>query len=288
MNEHQELISLIVKRLQDGDIELPVFDNIAVRLDREVRENKLDAALMCKILEEDPVLVSELLKVANSSYFSGLTTIANIREASVRLGLRQIAAIVFSVSQKKMYSASKGLFKKRLDDLWSHVSAVSLGCRWVAANTGHRPLADEAFVTGLLHDVGKLSILCIIEQLCDDNVSRFSNEAIDLALNELYCSHGGELVDQWNLPESFKTVVLHQNDEIVDQFNIILCIVRVVNRACLLLGISDTRHKDQSSDNPQSVLSSMPEAERIGLTDEDIVDLLSMLGEIEGKQNLAA
>ncbi|MFK8083443.1 MAG: HDOD domain-containing protein [Granulosicoccus sp.] len=288
MNEHQKLVVLVQERLKDENIELPVFDDIAVRLDREVRENKLDVSLMCNILEEDPVLVSELLRVANSSFFSGLTTIANIREASVRLGLRQIAAIVFSVSQKKMYSASKGLFKSRLDDLWSHVSAVSLGCRWVAANSGYRQLADETFVAGLLHDVGKLSILCIIEQLAENDASRFSNDAIDFAINELYCEHGGDLVDQWNLPESFKTIVVQQNDETINQYDTILCIIRLVNKACLLLGISDTRHINETSDDPASALSSMPEAEYIGLTHEDIIDLLNMLGEIDEKTRRAA
>ena len=288
MSEHQDLVTLIQRRLEQGEVELPVFDNIATRLDQGVRENKMDVASMCEILEEDPVLVSELLKVANSPHFAGLSPIAGLREAFVRLGMRQISSIVFSVSQKRMYSASKGLFRTRLNDLWTHVSAVSLGSRWVAANTGHRQLADEAFVTGLLHDVGKLSILCIIEQISIDNGSDYSTDTIDFALDGLYCSHGSELVKKWNMPENFQTIVESQNDETVDEHNIILSIIRLVNRACIILGISDTRHKPELSSNVEAELLSMPESDIIGLTDADISELVMVLCEMAEKSAQAA
>ena len=158
-------MDLINQRISSGEVELPVFDDIALQIDREVRENKLDAALICKIIEEDQVLVADLLRMANSSFFSGMSPVSCLKDAAVRLGVRQIASIVFSVSQKRLYSASKGIFKSRLTDLWLHTSAVSLGARWLAANAGYRNLADEAFVAGLLHDIGKLSLLCVLEDL---------------------------------------------------------------------------------------------------------------------------
>lgn len=271
MTEQLSLISLIDQRLSSGDVELPVFDDIALRVHREVRENKLDADDMCKILEEDPVLVSELLRMANSSFFAGLNPVKNLREAAVRLGLKQIASIVLSVSQKRMYSASKGQFHVRLNDLWLHSSAVSIGSRWLASSAGYRNLADDAFVAGLLHDVGKLSLLCIIEDIIlKDNLS-LTDEIVSLTLQQLYCSHGAKLIELWNLPDVFREIILNQDEDNFDDSNVVLCIVRLVNKACLLEGVSDMPCDTSIS------LESLPETQALGLTEIDLAELRLVL-----------
>lgn len=278
----QSLVSLIEQRLQSGEVELPVFDDIAIRIHREVRENKLDADEMCKILEEDPVLVSELLRMANSSFFAGLSSVKNLREAAVRLGMKQIAAIVFSVSQKKMYSASRGHFRTRLQRLWLHSSAVSIGSRWVAKNAGYQNLADDAFVAGLLHDVGKLSLLCIIEDIIMKDKLVLSDAIVNLTLKQLYCEHGGKLLDIWNLPELFKDVVLHQNDEVYDDSNAVLGIVRLVDKACLLESVSDM------PDNAAIDLETLPETRALGLSEIDLAELRLVLEDCREERQQAA
>lgn len=283
MNEHVSLVSMINQRLESGDVELPVFDNIAIRIHREARENKLDADGICNILEEDPILVSEVLRMANSSFFSGLSEVRSLRDAAVRLGVKQVASIVVSVSQKRMYSASKGPFRARLLQLWKHVSAVSLGSRWLANNSGYRNLADEAFVAGLLHDVGKLSLLRIIEELVKtDNTIKLSNQLVDLTLAQLYCEHGARLLEMWNLPSSYKEVVLHQADEEFDESNITLCIVRLVDKACALEGVSDRPDKS-------IILESAPETRALGLNEIDLAELRIILEDCKsGDQKKAA
>lgn len=282
MKEQISLVALIDQRLESGEVELPVFDDIAVRVSREVRENNLDADEMCQILEEDPVLVSELLRTANSSFFAGLTSVKNLREAAVRLGMNQIAEIVFTVSQKKMYSASRGHFRTRLQRLWLHSSAVSLGSRWLAKSAGYDNLSDDAFVAGLLHDVGKLSLLCIIEDIILKDELVLSDAIVSLTLKQLYCEHGAKLLDIWNLPPIFKDVVLHQGDEEYDDTNVVLSIVRLVDKACLLEGISDMPD-DNSVD-----LVSMPEARALGLSDIDLAELRLILEDCREERQSAA
>ncbi|MFK7862462.1 MAG: HDOD domain-containing protein [Granulosicoccus sp.] len=282
MTEQLSLIELIDQRLQSGEVELPVFDDIALRVSREVRENNLDADEMCQILEEDPVLVSELLRTANSSFFAGLTPVRNLREVAVRLGMKQIATIVFTVSQKKMYSASRGYFRTRLQRLWLHSSAVSLGSRWLAKNIAYDELADDAFVAGLLHDVGKLSLLCIIEDIILNDDLVLSDAIVSLTLKQLYCEHGAKLLDIWNLPPIFKEIVLRQGDENYDDTNAILTIVRLVDKACLLEGISDMPD-DNSVD-----LAAMQETRVLGLSDIDLAELRLVLEDCREERQQAA
>lgn len=281
MNETPSLISLIDQRLKSGDVELPVFDDIATRIHREVRHNKLDADGMCKILEEDPVLVSEVLRMANSSFFAGLSTVNNLREAAVRLGLTQIASIVLSVSTKKMYSASRGHFRTRLQRLWLHSSAVSLGARWLSKAAGYQNLADEAFVAGLLHDVGKLSLLVIIEDIITKDKLVLSDAIVNLTLKQLYCEHGAQLLEIWNLPETFQEVIRRQDDREFDQSNAILCIVRLVNKACILEGISDMPNDDSVD------LEALPETKALGLSEIDLAELRLVLEDCKAERQAA-
>lgn len=282
MIDKQSLRNLIKARVDSGEVNLPIFDEIALRIDREVRENKLDAELICKILEEDLALVAELLRMANSSYFSGMSKIGNLREAAVRLGVRQIAAIVFSVSQKRLYSASKGLFKTRLTELWKHTSAVSMGARWLAANAGYRGMADEAYVAGLLHDIGKLSLLSIIEDLIVNEGIEISDEVINETLLEMHCAHGALLLDNWNLPETFKTVILEQSAETFDTDNVLLCLVRFVDRVCMVEGPSDLPILLNID------LTALPEFSALSLLDSDLDELKQVLEEVSGSTKEAA
>ena len=278
MTEQPSLISLIDQRLQSGDVELPVFDDIALRIHREVRENRLDADEMCKILEDDPVLVSELLRMANSSFFAGLSSVRNLREAAVRLGVKQIASIVFSVSQKKMYSASQGKFNDRLQRLWLHSSAASMGCRWLAKCAGYQNLAEEAFVAGLLHDVGKLSLLCIIENIIATEELVLSDAIVNLTLQQLYCEHGAKLLEIWNLPQVFRDVVRSQADKEYDDSNAILSIVRLVDKACRLEGVSDM------PDCSTFDLEGLPETRALGLSEIDLAELRLILEDFKDER----
>jgi HD-like signal output (HDOD) protein len=219
--------------------------------------------------------------MANSSYFSGVSEITSLRDAAVRLGIKQISTIVFSANQKRLYSASKGLFKTRLVELWQHASAVSLGSRWLASYIGYSRFADEAYIAGLLHDIGKLSLLRIIEDLVASENLVLSNEMVNSTLQQLYCTHGADLLELWRLPDLFQQVVLHQADETYDESNRILGIVRLVDKACVLEGISDIR------DTAGIDLESLNETRSLGLSELDIAELCIMLEDCSGFRDAA-
>lgn len=282
MTATSSLVELIELRLQSGNVELPVFDDIALRVHREVRQNKLDTAGMCEILETDPVLVSEILRMANSSFYAGLTSVKNLQDAAVRLGITQIATIVVSVKSKKMYSATSSHFRNRLERLWAHSSAVAQTSRWLAKSAGYADLADDAFVAGLLHDVGKLSLLCIIEDIIIADEMVLSDAIVNLTINQLHPGHGAKLLESWNLPETFRDVVLHQSDQTFDEANILLCIVRLVDRACVLEDISDM------PGNPTLDLETLPETSALGLSNIDLAELRLVLEDCRAELKVAA
>jgi HD-like signal output (HDOD) protein len=183
------------------------FNDIALRINRDVRENKLDADLICEILEEDLALVAELLRLANS---------------------------------------------------------------------GYRGLADEAFICGLLHDIDKLSLICIMEDLIEKEGVELSDEIVNSTTSAMYCSRGVQLLEAWNLPEEYKTVVLQQNSEEFDQGNTVLTIIRLVDKACVAEGIADMDYENIVD------VASMQEAEALSLIEQDLHGLSLILQEVKG------
>lgn len=270
MTNTTPLIELINQRLESGEAELPVFDNVALKIHKEAREGRLDADGLCNILEKDPALVSEVLRMSNSSFFSGLSEVRNLRDAVVRLGVKQIASITMSSAQKRLYSESKGPFRVKLLQLWQHASAVSLASRWLANQMGYRAQADDVFVAGMLHDVGKLSLLRIIEDIVKTETVPLTNDIVNMALAQLHPAHGVKLLEKWNLPELFRQVVQAVDAPAFDDGNITLCIVRLADRACALEGISD--HPD-----PSIMLETLPEAQALGVSEIDVAELRILL-----------
>lgn len=268
------LVTVIERKLERGEVELPVFDNVALEVHRTAREGRLDADGLCRILERDATLVSEVLRMANSSFFSGLAEIRDLRQAAVRLGTKQIAAIVMSVSQKRLYSASKGPFRARLLKLSQHSSAVAMGARWVAQRGGYRSLADDAFVAGLLHDVGRLSLLRIIENIHVSGEMRLTGQLVESTLDHLCCPHGARLLELWNVPEPYRHVALHMDDERVVEGSLVLPIVRLVDRVCALEGPSDRP-------DPGLELEGLVEIRTLGPSDVDVTELRLLIEDLK-------
>ena len=268
MSNPPSLVELIQKRQDEGTLELPVFDHVATRVYQAVNGGEIDATGLVTLLEEDPAIASEVLRVANSSFFSGLGEVTRLRDAIVRLGNRQIASLALAASQKRMYSASGGQFSERLVKLWRHANAVAFGSRWLAQEMGMRESADEAFLAGLLHDVGKMSLLRIIEDLIAEMGDQLpvSESVLDTAITQLHPAHGAELMGSWNLPEVFCRVVADHHGAIPERDDGVLLIVRLVDRACVKEGIGE-RH------DPDIEVDTCDEAAMLGLDDIRVAEL---------------
>lgn len=268
MSNPPSLVELIQRRQDEGTLELPVFDHVATRVYQAVNGGKVSAGGLVALLEEDAAIAGEVLRVANSSFFSGLGEVTRLRDAIVRLGNRQIAALALAASQKRMYSASGGQFTGRLVKLWHHANAVAFGSRWLAQEIGMRESADEAFLAGLLHDVGKMSLLRIIEDLMAEMGDELpvSEAVLDTAIRQLHPGHGAALMASWNLPEVFRRVVADHHGPLPERDDGVLLVVRLVDRACVKEGIGE-RHE------PDIELDTCDEAAMLGLDEIRIAEL---------------
>lgn len=276
METGESLAERIDECMRSGKVALPVCDPVAMRVYRAVRKGDLGAAELAQLLATDPVLSSEVLRAANSSFFTGLGEVRRLKDAIVRLGGRQIASLAMAASQKRLYSASAQHFRTRLVSLWRHAHAAAYGSGWLAAKLGQRRLQEEAFLAGLLHDVGKLSLLRALEDLvaADQRLRELPEAVIDEALLHLHAAHGQKLLTMWNIPEVFSRTAARHHDPQFDSSDTTLVIVRLVNKAARQ---SDPPIQDgREGDTPLEVTE---EARALGLGEIQIAELQVALDE---------
>lgn len=228
---------LLEKRLADGDVELPVFDSVALKIHKEVKEGKISSEELSILIERDPVLVADILRTSNSSFFAGMDEITNLQQALVRMGMKQISSLVMSSAQKRLYSGSKSSFRAELIRLWGHASAVGSAGRWIAINTGSRPIAEDVFVAGMLHDIGKLNLLIAIEEIMKTESITFDKDDLFDILTQMHVDQGLKLLGEWNMPQLYKDVVANVDKDNFTDDEMVVRIIRLADRLCTTEGI---------------------------------------------------
>ena len=264
----KSLVDMIKLHLETGETKLPPFNATALHIQREIGKEDPDVNLIEKLIVRDQALTGEVLRMANSSFYQGLVKVSTVRNAIVRLGINEVSNIVTMVTQEKNFHSKDPKINAVMKTLWQHSVGCAFGAHWLAKHSGFRSILHEAFFAGLLHDIGKLFILTVLEDLkCSGQLSsQPSPELMNEVMVSLHCTYGEALMGRWNLPERYCRVAGSHHDENFDIKDYHLLLVRIADQACNKLGIGF---------NPQEtiLLSVLPEAKLLGLSDLDLAQL---------------
>jgi HD-like signal output (HDOD) protein len=231
-------------------IELPVFNPVALELLQMLDNPAIDIDAIVGSINEDQALSAKVLKMANSAAFSGLMRSETIKDSAVRLGTRQITNLAMAASQDALHVSDNPVINDIMQDLWLHSHACALGCWSLAMKTGHQNLSDQAYMAGLLHDIGKLYILKAMERISLEKETGIilERELILGIFSEMHVELGCRLMDHWNIPPVYRAIVADHHLEHVDSQDSLLAIVRLVNfnsrRLHLSLNPATTRIED--------------------------------------------
>lgn len=254
--------------LEEPGSDLPVFDRTALLIHQEASKDEPDTDKVVSLIVQDQVLVAEVLKVANSSFFRGIKQISRIQDAVVRIGLREVVNCVMMATQRKNYASRNPFVQQYTNTLWKHSVACAFGAQWLAKRCGYEDLAPEAFIAGLIHDVGKLLVLKALVSVGekDRNAPRITKTAADEFVDTMHPECGFLLLEKWNLPEPYCVVCRDHHRRVYDTGNILLILVRLANLVCRKLGIG-------LREDPDLVLVTCSEAGLLALTDITLAEL---------------
>jgi putative nucleotidyltransferase with HDIG domain len=181
-----------------------------------VEDPKSTAGTLHKIVSHDPALVTRIMKVVNSAFYGLPGQIGSIERAIVLLGLNAIKNIAVAASLGQLFRGAKLCDGFTPKDLWTHCIAVGVTARELAKQM-KLPVADEAFLAGMIHDVGLLISLQTapeqLRQVCE--AAKTSDRAfVDLEREMMGMDHqqlGACLAEQWRFPKNCQLVAGHHH-----------------------------------------------------------------------------
>ena len=227
---------------------------------------------------KDQALASEILRVANSALFSGLTKLESIQQALVRLGTAQVLSVVMFAAQKHAFVAKHPYLVHAMNDLWAHATASSAGCRWVAEKYNYVEIREQAFLAGLLHDLGSLAVLKVLDEISVSGSSIvLTNTLMDELISTLHTDYGERVMQSWELPSVYCDVAKHHHDsrDEYKEHDVLLLIVRLVDTINTKLGIGGPADED-------IVIEATPEAQSLGIKPIHLAELEIFLEEMAG------
>jgi len=278
MTTEKPLVRLIQERLEGNLQELPVFHTVAVKLQQLLATRSFEIDDVIELISEDQSLSGRVLKVANSSYYAGLTKIATIKDAIIRLGAQEIANMAMLASQFEFYNSPNETLNRMMQNLWSHALACGVGAKWLTRKAGYPGMAAEAFMGGLMHDIGSLALLKVLDDILKSNETSvlFSDQLINEIIEAMHEEVGYTLMKAWNFPDFYCDIAHTHHTEEFNHSNILLVAVRLSNLACKKLG------RSLHPADPTISIFSAPEAHFLGLKEIALAELEIIIEDADG------
>ncbi|MBN2298425.1 MAG: HDOD domain-containing protein, partial [Deltaproteobacteria bacterium] len=198
--------------------EIPTLPSIATTIMEKTLDTKVNARQIAQMVEKDQALSIKVLKVANSPFYRRIKEISTIRGAVVLLGFNVLKSIVLSISVINLFNEKD---KRALDfyKFWQHSIACAV-CAKAIANKVFPASAEDAFIAGLLHDLGKVvadQLICNKGEYSEvlEVMNRANSNIIQVEKKIMGIDHatlGRFLLEKWNLPSHLcRTIGYHHN-----------------------------------------------------------------------------
>ncbi|QTA37829.1 HDOD domain-containing protein [Thermosipho ferrireducens] len=240
---------LEIEEIPTPDFQVQQIINIASNPEASVKDIEraisLDAALSAKVL-----------RLVNSAYYGLPRKITKLSEAVMILGFKTVRNLALSIFT---YSTlQKGNSNVNKENLWKHFMATAIISETIAKHIGY-PEREEAFMAGLLHDIGKVALDITFPEVLSllEKASRETNRPFHVIERDLeFESHtllGQTLLEKWTLPDLFQVVSqFHETPSENENktYNEILYIVHLANF------ISNLMYEGYSLSHGQPILES--------------------------------
>ncbi len=213
-----------IKRIIDQIDDLPTLPRTVLKITELVNNPKSSARDLASVITDDQVLTARLLKLVNSSFYGFPQKISTITGAIVLLGFDAIRNLLLTTSVFDMFSSRYKDQRAIQERFWDHSLGCAIGAKVIGSYLRYEKV-EELFVSGLLHDIGKIVEMLFLP---DDFINVMAlakrrNSLIIAAENEvLGFTHpdvGKLLSEKWNLPLKLMNILeYHHQPELAGRF----------------------------------------------------------------------
>lgn len=174
---------------------------------------------VAKVLGEDQTIAAKLLRVANSSFYGSSRQVTQISRAVMMMGLVGVRNLVLGIAARDAITAGAPPTPEHTT-LWRHSIAAAAAAELIARPVKYRP-AEEAFVAGLLHDIGQLAMVAFDPEAF---ATTFEKQESDLGFLTIerslfgldHTEAGFHILSRWGLPPAICHAVQHHHEQETD------------------------------------------------------------------------
>jgi HD-like signal output (HDOD) protein len=202
------VIEKIIKNIRD----LSTLPTVYLALSEVMANPRSTAQAISQIVSSDPSSASRVLRLANSVLYGFPGRIDTISRAVVVLGFDEVRNLVLASSVLDLFSKQDSAFDFRPGDFWAHSIGVGIATRMIG-QACRLSNAENLFVAGILHDIGKLVFFEFAEKEFTralDQANKCQQPLWESEMEILGMDHsqGGRLlVENWNLPPAIQKAI---------------------------------------------------------------------------------
>ena len=194
---------------QSADTVIPMLPAMASHVVDLALDPEVSATRITAVVSKDPVLATRVIQLANSAFSAPATEITSIGEAVVRMGTGPVRNVVTAACLSSLAADPKIYGRHGRTHIDHSIGTAYLA--WLIADRADEP-PDEAFLYGLLHDIGKLVILKLARDCEPLGVQRPDEEDTMRVLGEMHAAIGGYVLQQWNMPRSLHDPIVWHHE----------------------------------------------------------------------------
>jgi putative nucleotidyltransferase with HDIG domain len=194
-----------IKEILDGSTVVPSVPTVLAQSLNLMEDPNSNIKQIADLISKDISLSAQVLKLVNSAYYGFPSQITTINKAMALLGFNTIKNLILSVSVKAIMMSNSG------KPLWEHSVRCAVACQMLSKSLGGID-PDEAYIMGLLHDIGK-TVMDSVNKDAVKEITRLTSLGADILQAEkmffgyTHTDLGRELALKWKLPAVVGTAI---------------------------------------------------------------------------------
>ena len=232
------LMEKIIQTVKD----LPPMPNVVMKSQEVLADPNSSVKDLSTILEMDQSLVSKVLKLANSAYYGLSGNVSSIHHASSLLGQTILGEVIATAGVAGFLANAMEGYRQEAGELWRHSIATGI-CSRIMADKRKPDISNEAYMAGLLHDVGKIILDPFVlerrkefDDFMEDEEQTFINAEKEI-LGFDHAEIASKICKKWNIPEQIILAIQYHHSPSLSQGNEMSYFTHAADYIAIMSGI---------------------------------------------------